>query len=61
MTAPGRRRLGVSRRAAVGLLGAAEARRCWRKRRRAQAAPPQLDRVSFVTNWRAQPEHGGFH
>ncbi len=46
----------VSRRAALGLaagpllLAAAPAR-----------AQPRLDRVSFVTNWRAQAEHGGFY
>ena len=52
-------RFTVSRRAALGLLGAgapllAEAPA------RAQT-PPRLDRVSFVTNWRAQAEHGGFY
>ncbi|MBL6455487.1 ABC transporter substrate-binding protein [Belnapia sp. T6] len=46
----------VSRRAALGLaagpllLPAGEVR-----------AQPRLDRVSFVTNWRAQAEHGGFY
>ena len=46
----------VSRRVALGLatgplLVAAGAVR----------AQPRLDRVSFVTNWRAQAEHGGFY
>lgn len=46
----------VSRRAALGLAAAPlllppiEAR-----------AQPRLDRVSFVTNWRAQAEHGGYY
>jgi NitT/TauT family transport system substrate-binding protein len=49
----------VSRRAALGLLGAGAPLLL--------AAPgparaqPRLDRVSFVTNWRAQAEHGGFY
>ncbi|WP_135466176.1 ABC transporter substrate-binding protein [Crenalkalicoccus roseus] len=49
----------VSRRAALGLLGAGAPLLV--------AAPgparaqPRLDRVSFVTNWRAQAEHGGFY
>ncbi len=46
----------VSRRVALGLaagpllVAAGEAR-----------AQPRLDRLSFVTNWRAQAEHGGFY
>lgn len=49
----------VSRRAALGLLGAGAPLLV--------AAPgpvraqPRLDRVSFVTNWRAQAEHGGYY
>lgn len=52
-------RFTVSRRAALGLLGAGAPLLV--------AAPgpvraqPRLDRVSFVTNWRAQAEHGGFY
>lgn len=52
-------RLTVSRRAALGLLGAGAPLLV--------AAPgpvraqPRLDKVSFVTNWRAQAEHGGFY
>jgi NitT/TauT family transport system substrate-binding protein len=46
----------VSRRAALGLaatpllLGPVPVR-----------SQPRLDRISFVTNWRAQAEHGGFY
>jgi NitT/TauT family transport system substrate-binding protein len=53
------RRYTVSRRAALGLLGAGAPLLV--------AAPgpvraqPRLDKVSFVTNWRAQAEHGGFY
>ncbi len=48
-------RFTMPRRAALGLLGTgalalAPAR-----------AQPRLDRISFVTNWRAQAEHGGFY
>jgi len=49
----------VSRRAALGLLGAGAPLLL--------AAPgpvraqPRLDSVSFVTNWRPQAEHGGFY
>ncbi|MBK1658753.1 ABC transporter substrate-binding protein [Paracraurococcus ruber] len=52
-------RFTVSRRAALGLLGAGAPLLV--------AAPgpvraqPRLDRLSFVTNWRAQAEHGGFY
>ncbi|MDO9707139.1 ABC transporter substrate-binding protein [Paracraurococcus lichenis] len=52
-------RFTVSRRAALGLLGAGAPLLV--------AAPgpvraqPRLDKVSFVTNWRAQAEHGGFY
>ena len=54
-----RRRFTVSRRAALGLLGAG-APLLVEAPARAQT-PPRLDRVSFVTNWRAQAEHGGFY
>ena len=49
----------VSRRAALGLLGAGAPLLVpapgpvW--------AQPRLDRISFVTNWRAQAEHGGYY
>ena len=52
-------RFTVSRRAALGLLGAGAPLLV--------AAPgpvraqPRLDKVSFITNWRAQAEHGGFY
>ncbi|MCO6418973.1 ABC transporter substrate-binding protein [Siccirubricoccus sp. KC 17139] len=52
-------RFTVSRRAALGLLGAGAPLLL--------AAPGpvraqrRLDRVSFVTNWRAQAEHGGYY
>ncbi|GAA0587757.1 ABC transporter substrate-binding protein [Craurococcus roseus] len=52
------RRFVASRRAALGLLGAG-APLLLEAPPRAQA--PRLDRVSFVTNWRAQAEHGGFY
>ncbi|TCZ65530.1 ABC transporter substrate-binding protein [Roseicella aquatilis] len=52
-------RFTVSRRAALGLLGAGAPLLV------AAPAPvraqPRLDKVSFVTNWRAQAEHGGFY
>jgi NitT/TauT family transport system substrate-binding protein len=48
----------VSRRAALGLLGAGAPLLLPRPPR---AQPARLDRVSFVTNWRAQAEHGGFY
>ena len=57
---PGRHRFLASRRAALGLLGAG-APLLAAVPARAQAPPPRLDRVSFVTNWRAQAEHGGFY
>jgi NitT/TauT family transport system substrate-binding protein len=52
-----RQRLVVSRRAALGLaasplLVAAPPR---------LFAQPRLDKVSFLTNWRAQAEHGGYY
>lgn len=54
-----RRRWTVSRRAALGLLGAgAPLLVATPGPVRAQ---PRLDRVSFVTNWRAQAEHGGYY
>lgn len=55
---PLRHRFVVSRRAALGLLGAGAPLLA---PARAQAPPARLDRVSFVTNWRAQAEHGGFY
>jgi NitT/TauT family transport system substrate-binding protein len=52
-------RFTVSRRAALGLLGAgAPLLVATPSPARAQ---PKLDKVSFVTNWRAQAEHGGFY
>lgn len=51
-----RQRFIVSRRAALGLAAGpaliAAAPRAY--------AQPRLDKVSFVTNWRAQAEHGGY-
>lgn len=46
----------LSRRAALGLAGAPLL-----LSGRPVRAQPRLDRVSFVTNWRAQAEHGGFY
>ncbi|MDN3564694.1 ABC transporter substrate-binding protein [Paeniroseomonas aquatica] len=46
----------VSRRAALGLAGGPLLVAAGPVR-----AQPRLDRVSFVTNWRAQAEHGGFY
>lgn len=52
-------RWAVSRRAALGLLGAgAPLLIAASGPARAQ---PRLDKVSFVTNWRAQAEHGGYY
>ncbi len=52
-------RFTVSRRAALGLLGAgAPLLVAAPSPARAQ---PKLDKVSFITNWRAQAEHGGFY
>ncbi len=52
-------RFRVSRRAALGLMGAgAPLLVAVPGPVRAQ---PQLDKVSFVTNWRAQAEHGGYY
>ncbi|NOG69309.1 ABC transporter substrate-binding protein [Roseicella sp. DB1501] len=48
----------VSRRAALGLLGAGAPLLVAAGPARAQ---PRLDKVSFITNWRAQAEHGGFY
>jgi len=50
-------RFTVSRRAALGLLGAGAPLLAAGPGR----AQPRLDKVSFVTNWRAQAEHGGFY
>ncbi len=55
-----RRRFVVSRRAALGLLGAG-APLLVEAPGTARAQQPRLDRVSFVTNWKAQAEHGGFY
>lgn len=52
-------RFTVSRRAALGLLGAGAPLLVARPG--PVRAQPRLDRVSFVTNWRAQAEHGGFY
>ncbi|MBX6376153.1 MAG: ABC transporter substrate-binding protein [Acetobacteraceae bacterium] len=54
-----RMRYVVSRRAALGLLGAGAPLLV--PARGPVRAQPRLDRVSFVTNWRAQAEHGGFY
>ncbi|HYZ32340.1 MAG TPA: ABC transporter substrate-binding protein [Crenalkalicoccus sp.] len=51
-------RFRVSRRAALGLLGAGAPLLVPVGRVRAQ---PRPDKVSFVTNWRAQAEHGGYY
>jgi NitT/TauT family transport system substrate-binding protein len=51
-------RFTVSRRAALGLLGAGAPLLVAATPARAQ---PKLDKVSFITNWRAQAEHGGFY
>jgi NitT/TauT family transport system substrate-binding protein len=49
----------VSRRAALGLLGAGAP--LLLPAPAPVRAQPRLDRVSFVTNWRAQAEHGGYY
>jgi len=49
----------VSRRAALGLLGAGAPLLVAAPPR--LHAQPRLDKVSFVTNWRAPAEHGGFY
>ena len=49
----------VSRRAALGLLGAGAP--LLLPAPGPPRAQPRLDKVSFVTNWRAQAEHGGFY
>jgi NitT/TauT family transport system substrate-binding protein len=49
----------VSRRAALGLLGAGAPLLV--PAPGPVRAQPRLDRVSFVTNWRAQAEHGGYY
>ena len=54
----GRGRWVVSRRAALGLMGAGAPLLVAAPPLRAQ---PVLDKVSFVTNWRAQAEHGGYY
>ncbi len=54
-----RQRYIVSRRAALGLLGAGAPLLAAAPPR--AFAQPRLDRVSFVTNWRAQAEHGGYY
>ena len=46
----------VSRRAALGLAAAPLL-----AGPRSVRAQPRLDKLSFVTNWRAQAEHGGFY
>ncbi|MFC7476818.1 ABC transporter substrate-binding protein [Dankookia sp. GCM10030260] len=52
-------RFTVSRRTALGLVGAgAPLLAAVPSPARAQ---PKLDKVSFITNWRAQAEHGGFY
>ena len=53
------RRFVVSRRAALGLLGAGAPLLVGSPG--PARAQTRLDRVSFVTNWRAQAEHGGFY
>ncbi|RAI57890.1 ABC transporter substrate-binding protein [Roseicella frigidaeris] len=49
----------VSRRAALGLLGAGAP--LLLPAPGPVRAQPRLDKVSFITNWRAQAEHGGFY
>jgi NitT/TauT family transport system substrate-binding protein len=49
----------VSRRAALGLMGAGAPLLV--PATSPVRAQPRLDRVSFVTNWRAQAEHGGYY
>jgi NitT/TauT family transport system substrate-binding protein len=49
----------LSRRAALGLLGAGAPLLVTAPG--PARAQPRLDRVSFVTNWRAQAEQGGFY
>lgn len=49
----------VSRRAALGLLGAGAPLLV--PAPGPVRAQPRLDRISFVTNWRAQAEHGGYY
>lgn len=60
MTTLRRHRFVISRRAGLGLIGSG-APLLVAAPVRAQAPPARLDRVSFVTNWRAQAEHGGFY
>jgi NitT/TauT family transport system substrate-binding protein len=52
-------RFRVSRRAALGLMGAGAS--VLVPVAGPVRAQPRLDRVSFVTNWRAQAEHGGYY
>jgi len=47
----------IDRRAALGLVGGALLAPVAGRRARAQS----LDKVSYLTNWRAQAEHGGFY
>jgi NitT/TauT family transport system substrate-binding protein len=58
---PVRHHFVVSRRAALGLLGAGAPLLAQAPAPARVQSPPRLDRVSFVTNWRAQAEHGGFY
>src|SRR4028119_1329188 len=58
---PGRRPCGVPRRGALGLPGAGAPLLAQAPAPARAQSPPRLDRVSFVTNWRAQAEHGGFY
>ena len=50
----------LSRRAALGLIGAAGGSVLVELPGR-RASAQVLDKVSYQTNWRAQAEHGGFY
>src|SRR5439155_25303175 len=49
----------IDRRRALGLVGAGAA--CLVPVPGARVAAQSLDKVSYLTNWRAQAEHGGFY
>src|SRR4029077_2295031 len=48
----------IDRRKALGLLGGAASLAAVRA---ARVSAQTLDKVSYLTNWRAQAEHGGFY
>ena len=50
----------LSRRAALGLAGAA-AGSVWVRLPGRTASAQTLDKISYLTSWRAQAEHGGFY